>query len=178
MIQLAIANWAEYTLSGHAKERVLARFNITTKELGPWLERLLTQCTYVGSAKNNDAKYRLRDIVMIVDPQQKKIVTVYSQNEYDDNPVRVSLNPEVQSFLNKSFQSYAKHKRTTTARKINEYLENALDANQRMLNARTRGDYIDTAWQELVDNVIEIKRTVDSAEALIKQAKENTNQQN
>lgn len=173
---MAITNWSEYTLTSHAKDRILTRFNITADELDSWLGRLLKQCHYDGPAHNNNAKYRLRDIAVIVNPRAKKIVTVYALNEEDDTPVKAALNPEVQSFLNEQFTQYAKQKRTATAQKIQADLETALVANQKMLSNHTSTRYVDQAWEALMDSLMSVQKETQSANELIKQAHDNMNQ--
>ena len=174
---MAVANWLQYSITKHAKQRVLERFNITDKELGPWLNRLLQECTYVGSAKKAGCqKYRLNDIVLVADSAAKQVVTVYTKNADDDNPVSASLNPEVQSFLNEQFAQYAKQKRTTTAQKIQANLETALVANQKMLSNHTSTRYVDQAWETLMDSLMSIQKETQSAQELIRHAHDNMNQ--
>lgn len=174
---MAVANWLQYSITKHAKQRVLERFNITDKELGPWLNRLLQECTYVGPAKKAGCqKYRLNGIVLVADSAAKQVVTVYTKNADDDNPVSASLNPEVQSFLNEQFTQYAKRKRTATALKIQADLETALAANQKMLSKHTSTRYISQGWTALMNSLMNIQKETQSANELIKQAHDNMNQ--
>lgn len=69
---MGVKNYQQYTVTSHAKERVLSRFNITNKEFDDWMTRLLSQSTYVETQDNNRTKYRYNDIVLIVDSKQKK----------------------------------------------------------------------------------------------------------
>ena len=55
---MAVKNYEQYTVTEHAKKRILTRFNITNKEFDEWLARLLSQCTYLETQDNKRVRYR------------------------------------------------------------------------------------------------------------------------
>ena len=77
---MGVKNFPLYKVTEHARERILTRFNITKTEFDGWMSRLLSQGEFVERQSNNREKYRLHDIVFIIDTQQKHLITVYSEN--------------------------------------------------------------------------------------------------
>lgn len=169
---MALRNYQEYTVSQHAKERILTRFNITNQELEKWLTRLLSQCAFVEQENEHQTKYRLNDIVLIADTKQQVIITVYSINEHDDNPVPKSAptNPAVQSALNDAMRKFISQHRVKTAIAISEPMSKANSAIQRMLNPSTPHRYTDKAWEEFIENFEKIRSKVDSTQSVNQEA--------
>lgn len=169
---VALRNYQEYTVSQHAKERILTRFNITNQELEKWLTRLLSQCAFVEQENERQTKYRLNDIVIIADTKQQVIVTVYSINEHDDNPVTKSVptNPAVQTALNNAMKRFISQHRVKTAIAISKQLAKADEAIQRMLNPSTPHRYTDKAWEEFIENFELIRSKVDSTQSVNREA--------
>lgn len=168
---MALRNYQEYTVSQHAKELILTRFNITNQELDKWLTRLLSQCAFVEQENERQTKYRLHDIVIIADTKQQVIVTVYSLNEHDDNPVKSTpTNPAVQTALNDAMRKFISQRRVKTAIAISEEIATADRAIQRMLNPSTPHRYTDKAWEEFIENFEKIRSKVDSTQSVNQEA--------
>ena len=108
---MGVKNFPLYKITDHARVRIQNRFNITKNEMEGWTSRLLSQAVYVSSQDHNCEKYRLNDIVVIVDTGQKIVVTVYSENEHDDNSIHSHTNPEVKSVINEALQMMVKQKK-------------------------------------------------------------------
>lgn len=128
---MGVKNFPLYKITDHSRVRIQNRFNITKNEMEGWMSCLLSQAVYVNSQAHNREKYRLNDIVVIVDTRQKVVVTVYSENEHDDNSVRAHTNPEVKSVINEALQMMVKQKKVKTINlglykqpKTNKFLEN------------------------------------------------------
>lgn len=170
---MALKNYRDYAVTDHARQRILSRFNITKAELDGWMSRLLTQCQYVESQDNGNVKYRLRDIVVIVSPKEKKIVTVYSQNEVDDVHVGSSrINPEVKTVMRKALDGYLGAKRIHTARRISKDLEQAMLACNRMVRPGTNYRYSNSAWKDFNEALANINRLVNTSEMVMQEAME------
>ena len=88
---MGVKNFPLYKVTEHAKERILTRFNITKTEFDGWTSRLLSQGEFIQKQPNNREKYRLNDIVFIIDTHQRQLITVYSENEHDDNGFKVKF---------------------------------------------------------------------------------------
>ncbi|UNL37807.1 hypothetical protein G8B26_05885, partial [Limosilactobacillus reuteri] len=112
---MGVKNFPLYKVTEHAKDRILTRFNITKTEFDGWMSRLLSQGEFVEKQNNNREKYRLHDIVFVIDTRQKQVITVYSENEHDDNGFKVNTNPEVKSAINKALDLLIKQKKVRTA---------------------------------------------------------------
>ena len=108
---MGVKNFPLYKVTEHAKERILTRFNITKTEFDGWMSRLLSQGEFVEKQNNNREKYRLHDIVFVIDTRQKQVITVYSENEHDDNGFKVNTNPEVKSAINEALDLLVKQKK-------------------------------------------------------------------
>lgn len=169
---VALRNYQEYTVSQHAKERILTRFNITNQELEKWLTRLLSQCAFVEQENERRTKYRLNDIVIIADTKQQVIITVYSINEHDDTPVTKRTNPEVQTAIKEAVKKLIDTKRIKTANKISEKVKAMYEANQKMINPNTRHDFTNRAWEEFIQNFNDMRSIVDSAQSIIQEAQQ------
>ena len=167
-----INNYQEYTVTEHAQERILSRFNITKAELDKWMGRLMKQCTYVEFQNEHRFKYRLHDIVLITDPKQKEIVTVYSINEHDDTPVTKRTNPEEQTAIKEAVKKLVDTKRIKTANKISKKVKAMYEANQKMTNPNTRHDFTNRAWEEFIQNFNDVRSIVDSAQCIIQEAQQ------
>lgn len=167
---LSVREYTMYTVTAHAKDRILTRFNITNKELDVWIQRLLQQCTYVETQSKNRAKYRLNDIVVIVDPKKRAVVTVYSENAYDDIPVNTHTNPEIKSAINRALEQFSNKKKVETAKKIHQDLAKMLSANERMINPGTTYLNANNAWDDFVAAFDAVKSKVDSGRTLISEA--------
>lgn len=168
---MALRNYQEYTVSQHAKERILTRFNITNQELDKWLTRLLSQCVFEEQENERQTKYRLNDIVLVADTKQQVIVTVYSINEHDDNPVKSApTNPAVQTALNDAMRKFISQHRVKTAIAISKQISAADNAIQRMINPSTPHRYTDRAWEEFIENFEQIRSKVDSTQSVNQEA--------
>lgn len=170
---MAVKDYSKYIITDHAKERILTRFNITNRELDPWLTRLMKQCHFVEKQDNGNTKYRLNDVVLIANSRQKKVVTVYSLNEIDDQEhLTKNVNPEVRSFMTDSLNNFLSHKRIETARRVNELVEHANYATQRMVKPGTNLRYSDVAWDEFMKDLNEINKIVNTSNQIMKEATE------
>lgn len=70
--------------------------------------------------------------MVIIDTRQKMIVTVYSENEHDDNSVHSHTNPEVKSVINQALKTMVKQKKVKTAGKIYDNIQAMMDYCERM----------------------------------------------
>lgn len=167
---MGVKNFSLYKITDHARVRIQNRFNITKKEMEGWTSRLLSQAIYVSRQDHNREKYRLNDIVVIVDTRQKIVVTVYSENEHDDNSVHSHTNPEVKSVINEALKTMVKQKKVKTAVKVHDSLEKMLAANRRMVNPYTNYRFTDSAWDDLLSAFDEVKECIESSLMVIDEA--------
>lgn len=173
---MGVKNYQQFTVTSHAKERVLSRFNITNKEFDEWMTRLLSQSTYVETQENNRVKYRFNDIVVIIDSKQKSVVTVYSLNAHDDITVCKKTNPEVKTAINEALTEFISQKKRRVAISIRENLERSLDANNRMVNLNANYRFTNRAWDDFIDAFSKVKKQVEAAELVIKEAEMKKNE--
>lgn len=167
---MGVKNYALYKVTEHAKERIQSRFNITKSELDTWTTRLLSQSTYVETQENHREKYRLNDVVLIVDTKQRVVVTVYSENEHDDINISNPTNPEVKSAINDALRIMIKQRKVKTANKALKSIEKMNEACQKMNSPYANYRFTDHAWDELVKAFTEAKQTLESGMAVIKEA--------
>lgn len=166
---VGVNNYQQYKVTTHAKDRILTRFNITNKEFDEWVARLLSQCTYVETQENNRVKYRYHDIVLIVDPKQKSVITVYSINAHDDISVHEHTNPEIKSVINKALTDFVAQKKRNSAIGIHEALENALEANSKMIKPSANYRFTDKAWDDFIKAFHQVKEKVEAAEMILQE---------
>lgn len=167
---MGVKNYTLYKVTEHARVRIQERFNITKNEMDTWLNRLLSNSTFVKKQGVNREKYRLNDIVLVVDTKQRVVVTVYSENEHDDNEIKTHTNPEVKSAINDALRLMIKQKKVKTAVKTSELIEQMYEANQRMTSPFTNYRYTDRAWDEFVNIFQELKDIVDTGLSVIDEA--------
>lgn len=168
---MGVKNFPLYKVTEHARERILTRFNITKTEFDGWMSRLLSQGEFVERQSNNREKYRLHDIVFIIDTQQKHLIAVYSENEHDDNAFKVTTNPEVQSAINESLELLIKQKRVKTAGKIYDNIQAMLECCERMKSPHVNHRFADVAWEQLLGEFGEIRKKLDGSMQVINDAK-------
>ncbi|WP_323058327.1 hypothetical protein [Limosilactobacillus reuteri] len=173
---MGVKNYQQYTVTSHAKERVLSRFNITNKEFDDWMTRLLSQSTYVETQDNNRTKYRYNDIVLIVDSKQKSVVTVYSLNAHDDIAIHEKTNPEVKATINKALDEFIDQKKRRVAINIRDDLKKSLDSNSRMIKRHANYRFTNRAWDDFLEAFNKIKGQVETAEVIIKEAEMKKNE--
>lgn len=167
---MGVKNYALYKVTEHAKERIQSRFNITKREIDTWLTRLLSQSVYVETQENHREKYRLNDVVLIIDTKQRVVVTVYSENEHDDINISNPTNPEVKSAINNALRLMIKQRKVKTANKSLKSIEKMNTACQKMNSPYANYRFTDHAWDELVKAFTEAKQTLESGMAVIKEA--------
>lgn len=168
---MGVKNFPLYKVTEHARTRAQTRFNIAKSEMDTWMTRLLSQAVYVETTKPHREKYRLNDIVVIVDPVQKMVVTVYSENEHDDFAVATHTNPEVKSVINHVLGTMIKQKRVKTAIKVHNSIEKMVAANNRMIKPYTNYRYSDSAWEDLLDAFEEAEEVLKSSLVVINEAR-------
>lgn len=168
---MGVKNFPLYKVTEHAKDRILTRFNITKTEFDGWMSRLLSQGEFVEKQPNNREKYRLHDIVFIIDVHQRQLITVYSENEHDDNGFKVSTNPEVKSAINEALDLLIKQKKVKTAGKIYMNILAMLDYCERMKSPHVNHRFADVAWEQLINEFNEIKDILDGSSQVIEEAK-------
>ena len=167
---MGVKNYALYKVTEHAKERIQSRFNITKREIDTWLTRLLSQSVYVETQENHREKYRLNDVVLIIDTKQRVVVTVYSENEHDDINISNPTNPEVKSAINNALRLMIKQRKVKTANKSLKSIEKMNTACQKMNSPYANYRFTDHAWDELVKAFTEATQTLESGMAVIKEA--------
>ena len=168
---MGVKNFPLYKVTEHAKERILTRFNITKTEFDGWMSRLLSQGEFVEKQQDNREKYRLHDIVFIINTRQKQVITVYSENEHDDNGFRVNTNPEVKSAINEALDLLVKQKKVRTAGKIYDNIQAMMDYCERM-KSHVNHRFADVAWEQLLKEFNEIRKTLDGSMQVISEAKQ------
>ena len=169
---MGVKNFPLYKVTEHAKERILTRFNITKTEFDGWMSRLLSQGEFVEKQNNNREKYRLHDIVFVIDTRQKQVITVYSENEHDDNGFKVTTNPEVKTAINEALDLLVKQKKVKTAGKIYNNILSMLDCCERMKNPHVNHRFADVTWGQLLKEFNEIRKTLDGSMQVISEAKQ------
>ena len=167
---MSVKNYTMYTVTAHAKERILTRFNITDDEFDRWIQRLLQQRVYVKTQDNGRVKYRYNDIVVIVNQKKRTVITVFSENEHDDIPTNVHTNPEIKSAINQALQQFSNKKKIEVAKKIHDDLAKMLNANERMINPGTTYLNANNAWDDFIEAFDKVKSRVNSGRALINEA--------
>lgn len=167
---MGVRDYQLYKVTNHARNRIRSRFNITNNELDAWMIHLFTQCTFVEDETDFRKKYRLKDVVLIIDTKQKHVVTVYSENEHDDNPLKDHTNPEVKSVINKALTDMIKKRKVVAARKMCDSLVTALNACEKMVKPGTNYRYTEKAWEQMATSLIVVNKTYDSAMDVIKEA--------
>lgn len=167
---MSVKNYTMYTVTAHAKDRILTRFNITDDEFDRWIQRLLQQCVYVETQDNGRVKYRYNDIVVIVNQKKRTVITVFSENEHDDIPTNVHTNPEIKSAINKALRQFSNKKKIEVAKKIHDDLAKMLNANERMINPGTTYLNANNAWDDFVRSFDKVKKRVETGRALINEA--------
>lgn len=169
---MGVKNFPLYKVTEHARERILDRFNITKTEFDGWVSRLLSQGEFVEKQPNHREKYRLKDIVFIIDPQQRSVITVYSLNEHDDIGFKVKTNPEVKSAINEALDLLIKQKKVRTAGKIYDNIQAMMDYCERMKSPHVNHRFADVAWEQLLKEFNEIRQTLDGSMQVISEAKQ------
>lgn len=169
---MGVKNFPLYKVTEHARERILDRFNITKTEFDGWMSRLLSQGEFVEKQPNHREKYRLKDIVFIIDPQQRSVITVYSLNEHDDIGFKVKTNPEVKSAINEALDLLIKQKKVRTAGKIYDNIQAMMDYCERMKSPHVNHRFADVAWEQLLKEFNEIRQTLDGSMQVISEAKQ------
>lgn len=163
-------NYAQYTITDHAKDRALHRFGVVDSEVGKWSNRLLSQGVYDQTQENHRQKYHWHDIVFIIDPRQKSVITFYSQGENEIQVAKDNTNPEVQTVVKQALDKYISQKKVYLANKIHDDLVKALDANNRMIKPYANYRFTDRSWDEFIKAFHAINLVVDSGNELIKEA--------
>lgn len=169
---MGVKNYPLYKITDHARVRIQNRFNITKNDMEAWTSRLLSQAVFVSSQDHFREKYRLNDIVVIIDTRQKMIVTVYSENEHDDNSVHSQTNPEVKAVINDALKTMVKQKKVKTAIKVHDSLAKMIAANRRMVKPYTNYRFTDGAWDEFLAAFDEVKDCIESSLMVISEAED------
>lgn len=168
---MGVKSFPLYKVTEHAKERILTRFNITKTEFDGWMSRLLSQGEFVEKQNNNREKYRLHDIVFVIDTRQKQVITVYSENEHDDNGFKVNTNPEVKSAINEALDLLVKQKKVRTAGKIYDNIQAMMDYCERMKSPHVNHRFADVTWGQLMNEFNQIQHALESSGQVIEEAK-------
>ena len=169
---MGVKNFPLYKVTEHAKERILTRFNITKTEFDGWMSRLLSQGEFVEKQNNNREKYRLHDIVFVIDTRQKQVITVYSENEHDDNGFKVNTNPEVKSAINEALDLLVKQKKVRTAGKIYDNIQAMMDYCERMKSPHVNHRFADIAWEQLLNEFNHMDKILSGSLEVIDEAKQ------
>ena len=147
------------------------RFGIVNSEIDKWSNRLLSQGVYDQTQDNHRQKYHWHDIVFIVDPRQKSVITFYSQGENETQVAKDNTNPEVQTVIKEALAKYISQKKVYLANKIHGDLVKALDANNRMIKPYANYRFTDKSWDEFTKSFNAVVLVVDSGTELIREAK-------
>lgn len=169
---MGVKNFPLYKVTEHARERILDRFNITKTEFDGWMSRLLSQGEFVEKQPNHREKYRLKDIVFIIDPQQRSVITVYSLNEHDDIGFKVKTNPEVKSTIDEALDLLIKQKKVRTAGKIYDNILAMLEYCERMKSPHVNHRFADVAWEQLLNEFNHMDKILSGSLEVIDEAKQ------
>lgn len=167
---MGVPNYLTYTVTEHAQDRILTRFNIPKKDIDGWMSRLMSQGVYDETQDNGRKKYHWHDIVFILDPKTKSVVTVYSRNANELELSQNQVNPEVQSVVNDALKHYKNSKRVSTAKKIYNDLKQMFLADQKMIKPGTNYRHSNKSWDILLENFYRIEKEIDTATMLMKEA--------
>ena len=170
MIRLGVPNYLSYTITEHAQDRIQTRFNIPKKDLDSWVARLMSQGTYDETQENGRKRYHLNDIVFILDPKTKNLVTVYTRNSNELGIPTAKVNPEVQSMINQAIKHYKNAKRVKVAKKISEACEQLYQADQKMLKRGVNYRHSNKSWGLLINAFDKIQSEIDTATTLMREA--------
>ena len=169
---MGVKNFPLYKVTEHARERILNRFNITKTEFDGWMTRLLSQGEFVEKQQLNREKYRLNDIVFIIDTRQRHVITVYSINENDDVGFKTNTNPEVKSTINEALDLLIKQKKVKTAGKIYDNIQSMLEFCERMKSPHVNHRFADVAWEQLLSEFQHVEKVLNSSLQVISEAKQ------
>ena len=167
---MGVRNYQSYVVTKHARSRIMDRFNITENEMKGWVARLLAHAELQEGDSDGRRKYRYKDIVVILDETVKSVITVYSQNQYDDFQVDYHTNPEVKSVINKALGDYITHKKIKIAVKINDYLEKAYQSNSKMVKPYTNYRFATKSWENMIKNFKAAQDELEKGMGLIEEA--------
>lgn len=167
---MGVPNHIQYTVSAHAQDRALTRFNITKGEIGTWMSRLLSQAVYDETQGNNKVLYHWHSIYVVVDSKQKVVITLYTKNEDNVQVEKGTLNPEVQTMFNQAIESYASNKKIKIAKEIKDDVAKMLDSCEHMVKPRTNYRYSNKSWEILSDCFERVAKEIETGKMLIKEA--------
>ncbi|MFT8558116.1 hypothetical protein [Liquorilactobacillus hordei] len=85
---MTVLNFDKYKLSGHAFERIQARFNIPRSEAYAWLRRLLENAEFVRIDGDGCELYKLKEVRIVINPLTHFVVTVYQADTLQDQYYR------------------------------------------------------------------------------------------
>ncbi|MFR0515012.1 hypothetical protein ACLUYC_08025 [Limosilactobacillus mucosae] len=107
-----LGNIQDITMTEHAMQRLKQRFGLTDKEMLKWTRRQLMAGKIV---KENNEKGRLMvqsdQIILIVDPMNRTLVTAYPLNHYGGNSdeiLDIDKEKELRDYLQKPLKDYLK----------------------------------------------------------------------
>lgn len=171
---MSVPDYKQYSMKDHAQQRVLTRFNIIGSELNKWMQRLLSQATFVRKDKDfkNRSVYRFNDIVIIVDTKQKEVVTIWSQDRDDSHAVSsdVKVVPEVKEAVNEAMKKLIVNKKKQLASRIYGSSNLLSETVSKMTNPYTNDRYVEKNWDELAKNYKAIRDEYDKALVAINDA--------
>lgn len=170
MINLGVPNYLSYTITEHAQNRIQTRFNIPKKDIEGWVARLMSQGIYDETQENGRKRYHLNDIVFILDPKTKNLVTVYTRNSNELGIPTAKVNPEVQSVVNQAMEHYKNAKRVEVAKKISEDCEQLYQADQKMLKRGVTYRHSNKSWELLMKAFDRIQSEIATATTLMREA--------
>lgn len=170
---MSIPNYKDYMINSHSKARMLTRFGISAKHVDSWLSHLMQEAKYDSKQKGNGrVRYRWEDIVIVVDPRQREVITVFSEDK-DQIPVaelKRQVTPELKTELDKCLDGFIRRKRQHVATKVIEKGVSIAEHSEKIKDPRTRPDYVETHYLEIVKSYREIDSEITKAETAIKEA--------
>lgn len=170
---MSIPNFKDYMINQHSKERILTRFGITAKNVDKWLGRLMQEAKYDSKQKGNGRlRYRWEDIVIVVDPKQHEVVTVFSEDK-DQIPVAVNkrqLNPELKIELDKCLDNFIKRKEQRVALMIGANGASIANHSEKIKKSRTSSKNVENHYSEIVKSYHAMDVEITKAEAMIEEA--------
>lgn len=167
---MGVPNYENYTVSEHAKERILTRFNITNAELPKWIGRLLSQCVYEQTQEDGRHRYRLHDLVVIVNPKTKTVITVYDKSANEVSAIKMPTNPEIQTVIVNALDDYENQKKVKIAIQITDLLAKSYEANQRMIKPYANYRFTNKSYDEMVGYLDQVHEILSKGKTLLKEA--------
>lgn len=143
-----LENYESYTITEHAKKRLVERFNVPNNESNKWKNRFFLHADYdsSGAPRTGTEKWTQGSITCVIDRKNRQVVTVYPNV---DRNYLTGLNPTVVSEIKKTMTQVERKAKRTQAQKLSEYYQELGELTAVMADTR-RGEYLDASYERMV----------------------------